>query len=89
MFTVILVQEMSKHIKLRKLIIVSSVKTKYELPKRFKILKVYRYSLAIPIFFPSTFFISHRGAQLQNTTHEAVCITYPNIFNLYTTYSGQ
>lgn len=35
----ILVQEMSKHIKLRKLIIVSSVKTKDELPKRFKILK--------------------------------------------------
>ncbi|WP_299887570.1 alpha/beta hydrolase [uncultured Lacinutrix sp.] len=35
----ILVQEMSKHIKLRKLIVVSSVKTKDELPKRFKILK--------------------------------------------------
>jgi len=35
----ILVQEMSKHIKLRKLIVVSSVKTKHELPKRFKVLK--------------------------------------------------
>ncbi|MGB1309233.1 MAG: alpha/beta hydrolase [Oceanihabitans sp.] len=35
----ILVQEISKHIKLRKLIIVSSVKTKYELPKRMKIAK--------------------------------------------------
>jgi len=35
----ILVQEMSKHIALRKLIVVSSVKTKHELPKRFKILK--------------------------------------------------
>lgn len=33
----IMVQEMSKHIKLRKLIIVSSVKTKHELPKRMKI----------------------------------------------------
>jgi len=35
----ILVQEMSKHINLRKLFIVSSVKTKHELPKRFKVLK--------------------------------------------------
>ena len=35
----ILVQEMSKHINLRKLIVVSSVKTKQELPKRFKVLK--------------------------------------------------
>lgn len=35
----ILVQEMSKHITLRKLFVVSSVKTKYELPKRFKVLK--------------------------------------------------
>lgn len=35
----ILVQEMSKHIALRKLIVVSSVKTKNELPTRFKILK--------------------------------------------------
>ena len=35
----ILVQEMSKHIKVRKLFVVSSVKTKHELPKRFKVLK--------------------------------------------------
>ncbi len=35
----ILVQEMSRHIKLRKLIIVSSVKTKHELPKRMKVLR--------------------------------------------------
>lgn len=35
----ILVQEISKHIALRKLFVVSSVKTKHELPKRFKILK--------------------------------------------------
>ncbi|RLJ62491.1 hypothetical protein CLV86_2097 [Lacinutrix venerupis] len=35
----ILVQEMSKHVKLRKLFVVSSVKTKHELPNRFKILK--------------------------------------------------
>ena len=33
----ILVQEMSKHIKLRKLIVVSSVKNKHELPKRMKL----------------------------------------------------
>ncbi|WGD34962.1 alpha/beta hydrolase [Olleya sp. YS] len=36
----ILVQEMSKHIPLRKLIIVSSVKTKHELPKRMQLLKM-------------------------------------------------
>jgi esterase/lipase len=36
----ILVQEMSKLIKLKKLIVVSSVKSHHELPKRFKILKV-------------------------------------------------
>ena len=35
----ILVQEMSKHIAVKKLIIVSSVKTKHELPKRMKLLK--------------------------------------------------
>ncbi|MFD2541809.1 alpha/beta hydrolase [Lacinutrix gracilariae] len=35
----ILVQEMSKHIKLRKLIVVSSVKTMHELPKRMRIAK--------------------------------------------------
>jgi len=35
----IIVQEMSKHIKLRNLFVVSSVKTMHELPKRFKILK--------------------------------------------------
>jgi esterase/lipase len=36
----ILVQEMSKHIKLRKLFVVSSVKSKHELPKRMKLMKV-------------------------------------------------
>jgi len=35
----ILVQEMSKHIKFKKIIVVSSVKNKHELPKRFKVLK--------------------------------------------------
>ena len=35
----VLVQEMSKHIKVRKLIIVSSVKSMYELPQRMLILK--------------------------------------------------
>ncbi|WP_179317002.1 alpha/beta hydrolase [Winogradskyella undariae] len=36
----ILVQEMSKLIKIKKLFVVSSVKSHYELPKRFKLLKV-------------------------------------------------
>ena len=36
----ILVQEMSKHMKLRKLFVVSSVKSKHELPKRMKLLKM-------------------------------------------------
>ncbi len=35
----VLVQEMSKYMKLRKLIVVSSVKSKYELPKRMRIAK--------------------------------------------------
>ncbi len=35
----ILVQEMSKHVALKKLIIVSSVKTKHELPMRMKLIK--------------------------------------------------
>ncbi len=36
----ILVQEMSKHMSLRKLFVVSSVKSKHELPKRMKLMKV-------------------------------------------------
>lgn len=36
----ILVQEMSKYIKLRKLFVVSSVKSKHELPKRMKLMKL-------------------------------------------------
>ncbi|WP_159023001.1 alpha/beta hydrolase [Formosa sp. L2A11] len=36
----ILVQEMSKHMKTRKVIVISSVLTKYELPKRMKLAKV-------------------------------------------------
>lgn len=35
----ILVQEMSKHMNLRKLLVVSSVKSKHELPKRMKVMK--------------------------------------------------
>jgi len=43
----VLTQEISKHIKLRKLIIVSSVKTMYELPKRMQIVKATKaYKLA-------------------------------------------
>lgn len=43
----VLVQEMSKYMTLRKLIVVSSVKSKYELPKRMKIakfLKAYKFA---------------------------------------------
>lgn len=36
----ILVQEMSKYLNLKKLIVVSSIKSKHELPKRLKLLKV-------------------------------------------------
>jgi len=36
----ILVQEMSKHMSLRKLFVVSSVKSKHELPKRMKLMKM-------------------------------------------------
>ncbi|OUS01923.1 alpha/beta hydrolase [Flavobacteriales bacterium 33_180_T64] len=35
----ILVQEMSKYVKLRKLFVISSVKSKHELPKRMKVMK--------------------------------------------------
>lgn len=44
----VLVQEMSKHIHLHKLIIVSSVKTKHELPMRMKLLKVTKAYKIIP-----------------------------------------
>lgn len=44
----ILVQEMSRHIKLRKLIVVSSVKTKHELPKRMKLAKKTRAYKLVP-----------------------------------------
>ena len=42
----VLVQEMSKHMNLRKLIIISSIKTKYEMPKR---MRVFRLSKAYKI----------------------------------------
>lgn len=44
----ILVQEMSKHIKLRNLIIVSSVKTKHELPRRMKLARITKTYKLIP-----------------------------------------
>lgn len=49
----ILVQEMSKHIKLGKLIVVSSVKTKHELPKRYKVLKATKAYKLLPTQFAS------------------------------------
>ena len=44
----VLVQEMSKFITLRKLIIVSSVKTKHEMPKRMKVLRLTRAYKVLP-----------------------------------------
>ncbi|HMC02094.1 MAG TPA: hypothetical protein VKN14_13740 [Flavobacteriaceae bacterium] len=51
----ILVQEMSKHIKLSKLIIVSSVKTKQELPKRMKLSRKTKAYKLIPTCLMSNF----------------------------------
>lgn len=44
----ILVQEMSKHLRIRKLIIVSSVKTRYEFPRRMKIARATRIYKLVP-----------------------------------------
>jgi len=49
----ILVQEMSKHIKLRKLIIISSVKTKYELPRRMKLSRKIKAYKLVPTYLMS------------------------------------
>ena len=49
----ILVQEMSKHIKLRKLIIISSVKTKHELPRRMKLARYTRTYKLVPTYLMS------------------------------------
>jgi len=49
----ILVQEMSKHIKLRKLIIISSVKTKHELPKRMKLSRKIKLYKLVPTYLMS------------------------------------
>jgi len=45
----VLVQEMSKHIKLKKLIIVSSVKSKYELPRRMKLSRKLKLYNVLPV----------------------------------------
>jgi len=44
----VLVQEMSKHMTLRKLIIVSSVKTKHEMPKRMKVIRLTKAYKVLP-----------------------------------------
>ncbi len=44
----VLVQEMSKYLRLKKLIIISSVKTKYEMPKRMQILKKTKLYILLP-----------------------------------------
>jgi len=44
----VLVQEMSKYITLRKLIIVSSVKTKHEMPKRMKVIRLTKAYKVLP-----------------------------------------
>jgi len=46
----IMVQEMSKFIKVKKLIIVSSVKSKYELPRRMKIVRKTKIYKVLPTF---------------------------------------
>jgi pimeloyl-ACP methyl ester carboxylesterase len=45
----IIVQEMSKHIKVRKLIIISSVKSMHELPKKMKLAKITKAYKLLPI----------------------------------------
>lgn len=47
----ILVQEMSKIIECEKLVIISSIKTKYELPKRLKLIKQFQFYRLAPIYF--------------------------------------
>jgi hypothetical protein len=44
----VLVQEMSKHMTLRKLIIVSSIKTKHEMPKRMKVIRLTKAYKVLP-----------------------------------------
>lgn len=51
----VLVQEMSKHINVKKLILVSSVKTKNELPKKMKLAKVTKAYRLLPTQFVSNF----------------------------------
>jgi len=51
----ILVQEMSKHIDLSKLIIISSVKTKHELPRKMRIAKITKAYKILPTQFVSNF----------------------------------
>lgn len=51
----VLVQEMSKFLNLRKLIIVSSVKSKYELPKRMKLAKATKAYKLLPTQFVGNF----------------------------------
>jgi pimeloyl-ACP methyl ester carboxylesterase len=51
----IVVQEMSKHIKLKKLIIISSVKTKKELPRRMRITRLTKAYKILPTRFVSNF----------------------------------
>ena len=51
----VLVQEMSKFLNLKKLIIVSSVKNKHELPKRMKLAKITKAYKLLPTQFVSNF----------------------------------
>ncbi len=51
----ILVQEMSKFLNLKKLIIVSSIKSKHELPKRMKLAKITKAYKLLPTQFVSNF----------------------------------
>jgi pimeloyl-ACP methyl ester carboxylesterase len=51
----VLVQEMSKHIKYKKLIIISSVKSKHELPKRMRLAKISKAYKLLPTQFVGNF----------------------------------
>lgn len=51
----VIVQEMSKYLKLRKLIIISSVKSKYELPKRMRIARTTKAYKILPTHFVKNF----------------------------------
>ena len=73
----VLVQEMSKYMKLRKLIVVSSVKSKHELPKRMKIAKFTKAYKFVP---------THLLSNLDSIKKYAFNATIAKRIDLYKTY---